>query len=176
MKPSRHLILLLLPLLSGACTGLNPEIVRPKNYEKTLQLNAEQRPKFIGTWTFERTGSSRQLKERLTLNADSTYSGHLFLATRDSVVKEGVTIYGDWNVQIDSDLTTTSNGKQAKWQLVATSQGNCLHLENLSVDINTSPEKTSVALQSPYFESVEGSVLVMTDLLYNGTYREYRRQ
>jgi len=151
----------------SACHGLDPKPMHPELYEAQQQLMKRYGKVVVGEWSFEHTSEKEIIKETLKLNADSTFSGHVYEAHRGSVVKGGETIYGDWEVEVDSDIkNTSSTGEPLKWTFYVTEEANYLSLSGARYTLKKWPEYGS-RINGLKFVEADDKQLAMQEMLYN---------
>jgi hypothetical protein len=95
MKTIKALLLFLAAFALTACSS-DPQWADPEAHENTEQLRKQYGPIIVGMWHVEYVKDKWRFFERLTFNADGTFTGMRKWQTREHVSINGEQRYTDW--------------------------------------------------------------------------------
>lgn len=157
---------LLIAITLFGCHGLNPTIVYPPHHDETLALNKSLRNKFIGTWEYIRLDSGHIDTVKIELNADSSFFVKEKIARRDSIVKKGKVIYGDWIIEKPYHAYSQLREKKGIWKLIVTDKGNALYFDGYLGELEVNGKKYGITMPPLYFDGITDDEIVMQKLFF----------
>jgi len=101
----------MLAAFSLASCSSDPQWADPEAHEKTEQLRKQYTPIIAGTWHVEYIKDKGRFFERLTFNADGTFTGMRKWQSRELVTIDGEQRYTDWQEFMDYNGTFTGTWK-----------------------------------------------------------------
>lgn len=104
-------IILIATIAFTSCSSDEPKYVDQEAHEKTMQLKEQYGPLVVGTWHVEYIKEKGRFFERLTFNADGTFTGMRKWQTRKLVTIDGEQYYTDWQDFYDYNGTFTGTWK-----------------------------------------------------------------
>ena len=102
---------IMLAAFSLASCSSDPQWADPEAHEKTEQLRKQYTPIIAGTWHVEYIKDKGRFFERLTFNADGTFTGMRKWQSREIVTIDGEQRYTDWQEFMDYNGTFTGTWK-----------------------------------------------------------------
>jgi len=127
MKIISIVILTLITLTFASCGNDEPQWADPEAHEKTEQLQKQYGPLIVGTWYYENVGESQRFFERLTFNADGTFTGIRKWQTRKLVTIDGEQRFTDWKT-LELSGSFTGTWSLSYWAPYGGEKGNYLQL------------------------------------------------
>ena len=107
-------LLALVVLAFASCGSDEPQWADPEAHEKTEQLQKQYGPLMVGTWHYENISDTQRYFERLTFQADGTFTGMRKWQTRKLVTIDGEQRYTDWET-LDLSGTFTGTWSLSYW-------------------------------------------------------------
>ena len=104
--------MMLAAVFSLASCSSEPQWADPEAHEKTEQLRQQYAPIIAGTWHVEYIKEKGRFFERLTFNADGTFTGMRKWQIRKLVTIDGEQKYTDWQ-----DVEDENGTFMGKWKL-----------------------------------------------------------
>ena len=120
-------IILIATIAFTSCSSDEPKYVDQEAHEKTMQLKEQCGPLVVGTWHVEYIKEKGRFFERLTFNADGTFTGMRKWQTRKLVTIDGEQRYTDWET-LELSGTFTGTWSLSYWAPYGGEKSNYLQL------------------------------------------------
>lgn len=112
MKLWRIILVMTAAMLSLASCSSDPQWADEEAHEKTNLLRQQYAPIIVGMWHVEYVKEKGRFFERLTFNADGTFTGMRKWQIRELVSIDGEQKYTDWQ-----DIENENGTFMGKWKL-----------------------------------------------------------